>query len=197
MCDCFSFIWDITFILRWRWCNRALLRLVRREAEVKTTCLCFKSIQPCYSRFPRRFPEYILLKILSTNESRLFPGSRHSGDKKKNQTVRCEMIWAELVISFFYLILCYFFLFIIHFCISLSYYFLPSTFSGTHVRTVITGSYAPTQVTTGKPSLPNTWKRWKNKLLRNVSGTEILVVLADKQLRKTYTCSAMGIQNML
>lgn len=104
MCDYFSFICDITFnrlsTLRWRWCNRALLRLVQREAEVKTTCLCFKSIQPCYSRFSRRFPKYIPLKILSTNESRLYPGSRHSGDKeKKNQTVRCEMIWAELCFS--------------------------------------------------------------------------------------------------
>ena len=173
MCDCFSFICDITFnrlsTLLWRWCNRALLRLVRREAEVKATCLCFKSVQPCYSRFARRFPKYIPLKILSTNESRLFPGSRHSGDKKKiKQSV---VKWDEPNCTFqiinFYLSypLLLFFLFIIHFCISLSYYFLPPTFSGTHLRTVITGSYAPTQVTTGKPSLPNTWKRWKNKLL--------------------------------
>ena len=99
MCDYFSFICDITFnrlsTLRWRWCNRALLRLVRREAEVKTTCLCFKSIQPCYSRFSRRFPKYIPLKILSTNESRLYPGSRHSGDKKKRKIKQSVVKWYE------------------------------------------------------------------------------------------------------
>ena len=71
------------------------------------------------------------------------------------------------------------FLFIIHFSISLSYYFLPSTFSGTHVRTVITGSYAPIQVTTGKPSLPNTWKRWKNKLLTWVGRKSSLFWLTN------------------
>ena len=174
MCDYFSFICDITFnrlsTLRWRWCNRALLRLVQREAEVKTTCLCFKSIQPCYSRFSRRFPKYIPLKILSTNESRLYPGSRHSGDKKKRKIKQSVVKWYEpncafQIINFYLSYPLLLFLFIIHFSISLSYYFLPSTFSGSHVRTVITGGYAPTQVTTGKPSLPNIWKRWKNKLL--------------------------------
>ena len=63
MCDSFTFICHITFnrrsTLRWRWCNRAVLRLVRRETKVKTTRLRFKSIQPCYLRFSRRFPKYI------------------------------------------------------------------------------------------------------------------------------------------
>ena len=87
MCDCFTFIFHITFnqrsTLRLRWWNRTLLRLVRREAELKTTLLRFQSIQPCYLRFSRRFSKYILLKIPSTNESRLFPGSWHSDVKKK------------------------------------------------------------------------------------------------------------------
>ena len=174
MCDYFSFICDITFnrlsTLRWRWCNRALLRLVRREAEVKTTCLCFKSIQPCYSRFSRRFPKYIPLKILSTNESRLYPGSRHSGDKKKRKIKQSVVKWYEpncalQIINFYlsYPLLLFFVHYSLLYLIVLLFFTLD--FFRYAQRTVITGSYAPIQVTTGKPSLPNTWKRWKNKLL--------------------------------
>ena len=53
-------------------------RLVRREAEVKTTRLRFKPSSLAVCAF-----KYIPLKIRSINESRLFPGSRHSGVKRK------------------------------------------------------------------------------------------------------------------
>ena len=134
MCDSFTFICHITFnrrsTLRWRWCNRALLRLVRREAKVKTMRLRFKSIQPCHLRFSRRFPKYILLKIRSTGESRLFPGSRHSGVKKKKKIKQSVVKWYEpncafKIINFYLsypLFFCFCFFFIIHFCISLFYY---------------------------------------------------------------------------
>ena len=89
----------------------------------------------------------IQLKIRSTSESRLFPGSRRSGVKRKiKQSV---VKWIEpncafKIINFHLPYPLYLFLFIIHFCILLSYYFfLPSTFNCTHVRTVRTGSYAP------------------------------------------------------
>ena len=58
-------------------------RLVRREAEVKTTRLRFKPSSLAVCTFPRCLSKYIQLKIRSTNESRLFPGSRHSGVKRK------------------------------------------------------------------------------------------------------------------
>ena len=150
MCDCFTFIFHITFnqrsTLRLRWWNRTLLRLVRREAELKTTLLRFQSIQPCYLRFSHRFSKYILLKIPSTNESRLFPGSRHSDVKKKNQ--QSVVKWYEpklLKIINFYLSypLFLFFFSLFTFISHCFIIFLPSTFSGTHVRTVRTGSYAP------------------------------------------------------
>ena len=135
-CDSFTFICHITFnrrsTLRWRWCNRAVLRLVRRETKVKTTRLRFKSIQPCYLRFSRRFPKYILLKIPSTDESRFFPGSRHSGvKKKKEKKIKQSVVkWYEpncpfKMINFYvsYPLFLSFFFFIIRFCISLFYYF--------------------------------------------------------------------------
>ena len=86
------------------------------------------------------------LKIRSTNKSRLFSGSRHSGVKRK---IKQSIVkWIEpncaFTITNFYLPYPLVFFIIIHFCILLFYFFfLPSVFPGTHVRTVRTGSYAP------------------------------------------------------
>ena len=62
MSDSLKAICHITFDRRStiRWCNHVLLCLVRRQAELKTTC--------CYSRFSSSFSMYhISLKIRSTN----------------------------------------------------------------------------------------------------------------------------------
>ena len=78
MGDSFTAIFHITFDRRSTicWCNHSLLRRVRRQAEVKTT--------RCYSRFSSSFSLYISqVKIWSTNESRIFSGSRHSSIKGK------------------------------------------------------------------------------------------------------------------
>ena len=157
MCDSFTFICHITFnrrsTLLWRWWNRGLLRLVRREAELKTTRLRFQSIEPCYLGFSSRFPKYIVLKIPSTNESRLFPGSRHS-DVKKKKIKQSVVKWYELNCAFkiinFYLSYPLFFFFSLFAFVSHCFIiFLPLTFWGTHVRTVCRGSYAPDFVKNG------------------------------------------------
>ena len=94
---------------------------MRREAEVKTTRLRFKPSSLAVCAF-----KYIPLKIRSINESRLFPGSRHSGVKRKiKQSV---VKWIEpncafKIINFHLSYPLYLFLFIIHFCVSLFYYF--------------------------------------------------------------------------
>ena len=50
-------------------CNRALLRLVRRQAEVKTTRLRSYTIYPSYLRLSKFSVSLnIALKIRSTNE---------------------------------------------------------------------------------------------------------------------------------
>ena len=89
-------------------------------------------------RFSRLFSKYIPLKIRSTNESRLFSGSLHSGAKLKINRSNCAFKIINLPILSFVS----FFLFPFHFCISLFYYFFTLDFTGTQVRTVRTGSYA-------------------------------------------------------
>ena len=99
---------------------------MRREAEVKTTRLRFKPSSLAVCTFSRCLSKYIQLKIRSTNESRLFPGSRHSGVKRKiKQSV---VKWIEpncafKIVNFHLPYPLYLFLFIIHFCISLFYYY--------------------------------------------------------------------------
>ena len=133
MCDSFTVIFHNTFnrgrSLRQRWCNLALLRLVRRGAEVKTTRLRFKTSSLAVCTSPRCLSKYIQLKIRftkRTNELRLFPGSRHSGVKRKIK--RSVVKWIEpnsafKIINFHLSYPLYLFLFIIHFCVSLSYCF--------------------------------------------------------------------------
>ena len=123
---------------------------MRREAEVKTTRLRFKPSSLAVCTFSRYLSKYIQLKIRSTSESRLFPGSRHSGVKRKiKQSV---VKWIEpncafKMINFHLSYPLYLFVFIIHFCISLFYFiFLPSTIKCTHVCTVRAGSYAPASI---------------------------------------------------
>ena len=59
--------------------------------------------------------------------------------------LEADILVSKKKLTSIYLILCFLFLFffIIHFRFSLFYYFLSSTFSGTQVRTVRKGSYAP------------------------------------------------------
>ena len=109
--------------------NLALLRLVRREAEVKTTRLRFKPSSLAVCTFPRCLSKYIQLKIRSTkntNESRLFSGSRHSGVKRKIKQSVVKWIGPKCafkIINFHLSYPLYLFLFIIHLCVSLFYYF--------------------------------------------------------------------------
>ena len=102
---------------------------MRREAEVKTTRLRFKPSSLAVCTFPRCLSKYIQLKIRSTkstNESRLFPGSRHSGVKRKIKQSVVKWIGPKCsfkIINFHLSYPLYLFLFIIHFCVSLFYYF--------------------------------------------------------------------------
>ena len=102
----------------------ALLRLMRREAEVKTTRLCLK---------PSSFAIYAFPAVsLNIYHRRFGPPMNHVsflettfGCKKKNQTVRCEMNWAELcfwnnfkdlsILSFVFFFFSLFTLFISHY----------------------------------------------------------------------------------
>ena len=96
---------------------------MRRQSEVKNNAFALhtKSIAIC--AFPA-VPLNIWLKIRSTNESRLFSGSRHSSVRRKIKlTVPKQMNWANLcswnnyrltsiyIYPFFFLILHYFLLF--------------------------------------------------------------------------------------
>ena len=54
-----------------------------RENFYRITCFIDNPTIAYFPLFPP-FPKYIPLKIPSTNESRLFPGSRHSGVKKES-----------------------------------------------------------------------------------------------------------------
>ena len=71
------------------WCKCALLCLVGRQAEMKTTRLRFIPSSLAICPFPAVSPN-LSLKIRSTNESRLFSRRRHSIVKWKIKlTVRC------------------------------------------------------------------------------------------------------------
>ena len=60
--------------------NLALIRLVQRETEVKTKRLRLKPSSLAICAFPAvSLNIYLPLKTRSSNESRLFPGNRHSG----------------------------------------------------------------------------------------------------------------------